>query len=119
MPFVFIYTLGNILALLASMFLCGPQQQLKNMMDKKRKISAIIYVSCVLVTVILIFIPIEGEIKLAFLVLLLLLQFSAGLWYNLSYIPMGRRMFCKCAKGLLGVEDDGSNSIIYRPASVV
>lgn len=109
-PFVVVYTSGNILSLLSSMFLCGPKRQFKNMFDAKRRYTSIVYLSCLFVTVVVVFIPIPenyGAIKLLLLVLLLLAQFSASLWYTLSYIPYGRRTFMKMLKGAFGIEDEG------------
>ena len=45
-PFALNYTLGHILQLMASTFLCGPKRQLKNMFDDKRKITSTVYLSC-------------------------------------------------------------------------
>jgi hypothetical protein len=111
-PFAVTYTVGNILALLASMFLCGPERQLKLMMDEKRKVSALIYVSCLFITLIIIFTPIEHQIKLLLIFMVVMVQLCAGVWYNLSYIPFGRRTFCKCFKNAVGVEDDGTNNVV-------
>jgi hypothetical protein len=107
LPFASMYTLGNILALFSSMFLCGPARQLKLMMDEKRKVTAIIYVSCLVATIVVIFIPMQQLAKLLIIFILVLTQMASGLWYNLSYIPFGRRTFIKCFKNLVGVGDDG------------
>ncbi len=111
LPFAVTYTIGNILALLASVFLCGPERQLKLMMDDKRKHSAAIYVSCIVLTLVILFIPMERLIKLLIVFLVVMVQLAAGVWYNLSYIPFGRRAFCKCFKSVTGVEDDGNNVV--------
>eukprot|EP00591_Stephanopyxis_turris_P005105 CAMPEP_0195516296 /NCGR_PEP_ID=MMETSP0794_2-20130614/7066_1 /TAXON_ID=515487 /ORGANISM="Stephanopyxis turris, Strain CCMP 815" /LENGTH=121 /DNA_ID=CAMNT_0040644855 /DNA_START=193 /DNA_END=555 /DNA_ORIENTATION=+ len=37
LPFVCVYTLGNVLSLLSSTFLCGPSKQISNMFHEKRK----------------------------------------------------------------------------------
>mmetsp|Transcript_21916 Transcript_21916/g.39766 ORF Transcript_21916/g.39766 Transcript_21916/m.39766 type:complete len:196 (+) Transcript_21916:70-657(+) len=110
LPFVIVYTSGNILSLLSSMFLCGPKRQFKNMFDEKRRETSIVYLSCLLVTVIVVFIPIPvaySAVKLLLLVLLLIAQFCASLWYTLSYIPYGRRTFLRMIKGAFGIEDEG------------
>ena len=110
-PFAVTYTIGNILALLASVFLCGPERQLKLMMDDKRKHSALLYVSCIALTLVILFIPMERLIKLLIIFLVVLVQLAAGVWYNLSYIPFGRRAFCRCFKSVAGIEDDGNNAV--------
>ena len=129
LPFVCVYTLGNILSLMSSMFLCGPKRQFKyvpiflaamavwilpltfrvdrNMFDEKRRYTSIVYLSCLSTTLIIVFLPIDGTIKLVLLLLLLVAQFSASLWYTLSYIPYGRRTFMRVLKGVFGIEDEG------------
>ena len=46
-PFVCMYTLGNVLALASSMFLVSPKRQWNSMLDKKRRWTSLVYVvSC-------------------------------------------------------------------------
>jgi hypothetical protein len=135
-PFVVVYTVGHILSLMSSMFLCGPKRQFKyvpknlfplllflivrigvdsfltffhprNMFDEKRRYTSIVFLSCLFATLVVVFIPIDGTIKLVLLLLLLVTQFSASLWYTLSYIPYGRRTFMKILKGVFGIEEEG------------
>ena len=54
----------------------------------------------------------ERLVKLLIVFLVVMVQFAAGVWYNLSYIPFGRRAFCKCFKSVAGVEDDGNNNVV-------
>mmetsp|Transcript_3992 Transcript_3992/g.6685 ORF Transcript_3992/g.6685 Transcript_3992/m.6685 type:complete len:187 (-) Transcript_3992:91-651(-) len=109
-PFAVTYSVGNIMALLSSMFLCGPERQLKLMMDQKRKLTAILYVSCIGLTLVLLFLPLPQTILLFLIFMTVLVQIGAAVWYNLSYIPFGRRTFLKCVKGAMGVEDDAASS---------
>lgn len=95
-PFVVVYTLGNIISLFSSMFLCGPKAQLKNMFDKKRKTVTIVYLSALLLSIIVCFIRMDSSLKLTILLLLLITQFFASIWYSLSYIPFARRAVKKC-----------------------
>ena len=101
-PFVIIYTLGNIISLFSSMFLCGPSRQLKRMFDDTRKITTIVYLSALCLSIIVCFIPFDAGVKLGILVILLLIQFGASTWYTLSYIPLARRAVKKCVKRELG-----------------
>ena len=103
-PFVVIYTLGNVISLLASMFLCGFQTQFKRMFDDTRRITTIVYLSTLLASIIICFIPFNADWKLLILVLLLIAQFLSSTWYTLSYIPFGRRAVKKCFKKEFGDE---------------
>lgn len=104
-PFVFLYSTGNIISLLSSMFLCGPKRQFKNMFDDTRKTTTIVYLSCLCLSITLCFIPINGDIKLPILVLLLIVQILASTWYSLSYIPFARRAVLKCGRNTLGLNE--------------
>mmetsp|Transcript_19076 Transcript_19076/g.28773 ORF Transcript_19076/g.28773 Transcript_19076/m.28773 type:complete len:184 (+) Transcript_19076:49-600(+) len=106
-PFATMYTVGNILALLSSMFLCGPAKQLRLMMDEKRKLTAMVYVSCLLTTIIVLCIPMIHILKLLIVFILVIVQCCAGVWYNLSYIPFGRRTVIRMIKGA-SLEDNSS-----------
>lgn len=89
-PFVFLYTSGNLLSLLSSMFLSGPQRQFKSMFDEKRQLTSIVYLSSLCTSIAVCFIPFATGPKVAILVILLLVQMCASLWYTLSYVPYGR-----------------------------
>ena len=41
--FAFLYSFGNLVSLLATMFLMGPCKQFKNMFDEKRRTASIVY----------------------------------------------------------------------------
>mmetsp|Transcript_19383 Transcript_19383/g.23092 ORF Transcript_19383/g.23092 Transcript_19383/m.23092 type:complete len:186 (+) Transcript_19383:108-665(+) len=96
LPFVFLYSAGNIISLLSSMFLCGPSRQFKNMFDEKRKVTTIVYLSALFTSIVICFINFAKGPKLTLLVLLLIVQFFASIWYSLSYIPFARRAVMKC-----------------------
>lgn len=93
--------IGNIISLFSSMFLCGPKKQFKNMFDKKRKIATIVYLSTLATSIIICFIPFNQQSKLGILVILLIVQFLASIWYSLSYIPFARRAVKKCFKNTI------------------
>jgi len=107
-PFVMVYTLGNILSLLSSMFLCGPKRQLKNMIDEKRRYTTIVFMSSLLLAIIICFIEFDQGPKLFLLILLLIIQACASLWYSLSYIPFARTQVVSCMKGAFGMNDDST-----------
>lgn len=105
-PFAVNYTVGNILAMSASGFLCGPKRQFRNMFDKKRKTVSIVYLSCLASTLIVVFLPLYSAVKLTTLFLLLISQCGANVWYSLSYVPLGRRTALKLAKRYLGLNNN-------------
>jgi hypothetical protein len=96
--FAILYSFGNLTSLCATMFLVGPKQQYQNMTSHHRRISAAIYISCVILTPIIAFtLP-----EFAWLIILLVVtQWAALVWYSLSYIPFGRRMAAGLARRLL------------------
>jgi len=104
-PFAINYSVGNFLSLLSMTFLCGPKRQFANMFDEKRKFTSITYISCLFATLGCIFIPLPGFARLITLVLLVLAQFCACMWYSLSYIPYGRKWALKFIKRQLGLNE--------------
>ena len=104
-PFAVNYTLGNVLAMSASGFLCGPKRQLRNMFDDKRKLVATVYISCLASTLVVTFIPLPSALKLLALIILLITQCGANIWYSLSYIPLGRKTALRLIKKFLGLEN--------------
>lgn len=103
-PFALNYSLGNLLAISASGFLCGPQRQIRNMFDDKRKLVATAYLTCLGSTLVVTFIPLPWALKLLTLCLLLITQCGASIWYSLSYIPLGRKTALRLIKKYLGIE---------------
>ena len=98
-PFVVMYTLGNILALASSMFLCGPKGQWKNMSKEGRRVTSIVYVLSLLVTLVVCFLTFPDDLRALqalIIIVCLVLQFGAMVWYSLSYIPYGRATAKSC-----------------------
>jgi len=104
-PFVFLYTSGNLLSLLSSTFLSGPKRQFKNMFDEKRRTTSIIYLSTLSTSILVCFIPLPAAAKMGVLVLLLLVQMSASLWYTLSYVPYGRATARRMLRSVLSGDE--------------
>mmetsp|Transcript_5030 Transcript_5030/g.13379 ORF Transcript_5030/g.13379 Transcript_5030/m.13379 type:complete len:128 (-) Transcript_5030:599-982(-) len=104
-PFALNYTLGHLLSLGASWFLCGPKRQFNNMFDNKRKWTSVVYLSCLVITLVLVFIPLLWELKLFLLITCIMVQFCASCWYSLSYIPYGRNTAIRMAKRTLGLNE--------------
>jgi len=53
----------------------------------------------------IIFLPLPGPLKLILLLIGMMVQFSASVWYSLSYIPYGRRTALKYIKRTLGLDE--------------
>jgi hypothetical protein len=103
-PFAIMYTLGNIISISATCFLYGPWSQAKQMFAPTRFITTVVYVLFMGLTLFLAFYPEEIPVRVLWLVLSILAQFLALVWYTLSYIPFGRdfvskffRETCCCA----------------------
>ena len=106
-PFALNYTLGNIFSQFTTMFLCGPKRQFKNLFDDRRKFSSITYLSCLGGTLLVVFLPIKPNgVKLFLLLVLIITQFCASVWYTLSYIPYGRRTLLRFLKRQLGLDEE-------------
>merc|ERR1711920_806624 len=83
-----IYTLGNIIALSGTMFLAGPHRQCKRMMMEKRWVASLVFVCSMAATLLLAVLqnfPCRGLLILV----LVVMQWCALIWYTLSYIPFG------------------------------
>jgi len=104
-PFALNYTFGHLLSLGASWFLCGPKRQFRNMFDEKRKWTSIIYLSCLVITLALVFIPLPWQLRLFLLLISIMTQFFASCWYSLSYIPYGRKTAINMAKRSFGLNE--------------
>lgn len=76
------------------------------MFDDKRRITSITYLTCLVSTLVVLFIPLPRLLMFLVLVLLTLTQFCASVWYSLSYIPYGRRTVSKYLKRQLGLQEE-------------
>mmetsp|Transcript_58794 Transcript_58794/g.118089 ORF Transcript_58794/g.118089 Transcript_58794/m.118089 type:complete len:172 (-) Transcript_58794:302-817(-) len=105
-PFVVFFTLGAILQIASSCFLAGPQKQLSQMFDEKRRAVAIVLISSIVATISVGFhrsFRFQAEI----LLFLLAVQVSAQAFYMLTYIPFGNdlvkglcvKVAAVCARG--------------------
>jgi hypothetical protein len=74
-----------------------------------------VYLSCLVASLVVIFIPLPGALKLIVLLLLMITQCGASIWYSLSYIPYGRRTATRCIKRQLGLSE-GDYANITNPS---
>lgn len=101
-PFVINYSLGSLLSIASSFFFTGPWKQLKSMFSPVRICATIVYLVAVALTI---FVALyHGYIwgRGFLLILLVIVQFFAYLWYTLSYIPFARRFVSGFLSGLRG-----------------
>merc|ERR1719198_1470541 len=90
--FATVYTLGNILSLASMFFLAGPERQWRRMTDKRRRICALAYVVSIVLTVLLLYMGWMFHGRGLLIILLVIVQWCAMIWYVLSYLPFGHRM---------------------------
>ena len=81
-------------ALRSTAFLCGPKKQFRNMTDRTRLLTSIVYVVFMILTLVA---ALKWKSKIG-TVICCLVQYGALTWYTLSYIPFARAL----AKKLMG-----------------
>jgi hypothetical protein len=95
-------TLGNALSIGSMMFLMGPAKQCESMMDEKRRSATVVYLSSLVLTLLAAFL-----VKSRILCLLCIaVQYSALLWYSLSYVPYGRETLLRFLPAIGRPTDD-------------
>ena len=97
--FALLYTIGNVLAILSTMFLWGPINQVKDMFKKNRWIATCIYLGAMGLTLY----AALGTKNVGFVLICIIIQFFAMLWYSLSYIPFARKAVKKCLRTCVGM----------------
>uniref|UniRef100_M4BVZ3 Vesicle transport protein n=1 Tax=Hyaloperonospora arabidopsidis (strain Emoy2) TaxID=559515 RepID=M4BVZ3_HYAAE len=101
-PFAIAYTIGNLLSIGCTTFFVGPWKQMQTMFHYKRRYSAVVYVVFIFVTLLLCFSH-HIHYRVLFVLLSVLVQFLALVWYTLSYIPYGRKIVVSCCKRTFGM----------------
>jgi len=97
--FAILYTFGNIVSLCSTCFLWGPVSQIKQMFKPIRIGATIIYLLAMSLTLFCAF-----QVKMAWPVILsMIVQMLAMIWYCASYVPYGRQMLTGCLKGACNV----------------
>lgn len=99
--FAIIYSLGNILTLAAyrsrwcrTGFLIGFKRQIKNMVDMDRRIASFIFIGALVGTLIFALVFPSKILVILFLVI----QIPAYIWYCASYIPFARSCIRSCLR---------------------
>ncbi|KAL1921011.1 uncharacterized protein VTP21DRAFT_11646 [Calcarisporiella thermophila] len=98
--FAVLYTLGNILSLVSTGFIVGFLKQLKTMFAPVRVVASVVYLGVLVATLVVAF-TLQNAILV---IILVIIQFVALVWYIASYIPYGRdilrKMFGSCISSL-------------------
>ncbi|CAH0486920.1 unnamed protein product [Peronospora farinosa] len=104
-PFAVGYTIGNLLSIGCTTFFVGPWKQIQTMFHAKRRYSAVVYVVFIFVTLLFCFSH-HIHHRLLLVLLSVLVQFLALVWYTLSYVPYGRSIAMSCCKRTFGLVSD-------------
>lgn len=95
--FALLFTFGNIACVFAIGFLVGPMKQIQGMCSQGRIIASCAFLFMMILTVVMAF----KTQNLIAVILCVVLQFCAGCWYCLSYIPGAREVICHgCCSGV-------------------
>ena len=89
--FAIFYTLGNLTAICGSGFIVGPTRQLKTMCDATRRVACTIYLATMVATILAA--VVNPDVLLV--LVLLIVQYCALIWYGASFIPFGRTCLVK------------------------
>jgi hypothetical protein len=96
-PFAFQFSCGNLLSTLSTGFIVGFRTQLRSMAQQHRALSAAAYLLSMLATL---GICLATAAPHPLVVLLcIVIQYAAMVWYIASYIPFGRSMLSSCCRG--------------------
>eukprot|EP00736_Rhodelphis_marinus_P008403 Rmarinus@m.23646 len=85
------YSAGNLLSLGSTSFLVGPWKQMQSMCDPTRAIASTVYLISLVATLYVALIQPLPKANALLVLFLLVLQFSALIWYCASYVPFARR----------------------------
>lgn len=96
--FAILYSLGTFTAMLGSCFLSGFCAQIKKMFDQKRRITTIILLISIILTLVFALALENPGLTIA----AMLIQWCASFWYSLSFIPGGHTAFKAMVKRCFG-----------------
>lgn len=99
LSFGLFFTLGNVSAICGSFFLAGPLKQAKRMFSESRWIATSIYLVSLIGTLLVAIFLNSGILVM----ICSLIQFTAMMWYFLSYIPGAHG----CIKGAVAAKFGG------------
>ena len=90
--FALLYTTGNLIALASTSFLVGPGKQWRRMWESQRIISTCIYLVSLVMTLFLCF---ERPHLRLLILLSVITQALALLWYSLSFVPFAHTVLTR------------------------
>ena len=92
-PFAIYYSVGSLVGLFSSFFIVGPMRQCSLMFSKNRWIATSVYI-CLILATLYVATQTEGQLddklRKLLIILCIVLQYLAAMWYGLSFIPFGR-----------------------------
>jgi hypothetical protein len=96
--FALLYTIGNVISICSTGVVWGPKSQCKKMFHKTRVIATVLYLSCIMATIVVATgnFGLKAPVKVGICIFLIVLQFIALCWYCLSYIPYARQIAKHC-----------------------
>ncbi|KAJ6817827.1 vesicle transport protein SFT2B isoform X1 [Iris pallida] len=94
------FTFGNMLALGSTAFLIGPKRQVVMMLDPVRIYATAMYIASIIIAL---FCALYVHNRLLTL-LAIILEFTALVWYSLSYIPFARSMVSRIMVSCMDTE---------------
>eukprot|EP00927_Polykrikos_kofoidii_P078854 TRINITY_DN75652_c0_g1_i1.p1 TRINITY_DN75652_c0_g1~~TRINITY_DN75652_c0_g1_i1.p1 ORF type:complete len:274 (+),score=24.44 TRINITY_DN75652_c0_g1_i1:91-822(+) len=90
--FAVMYTTGNIIALTGTFFLAGPRRQYQRMSHDSRWVASMIFLISMILTIVVASTDTTLKGRTLFILVCVVVQWTALVWYGLSYIPFGRRL---------------------------
>ena len=100
-PFAVMYTTGNVISICSTCFLYGPWTQAKKMFEPTRAVATTIYIVMLGVTLFVAYTTADIPLRGFILVICIVCQFLALMWYTLSYIPFARELVYNCLKSTI------------------
>ncbi|KAJ1627562.1 Got1/Sft2-like family-domain-containing protein [Pavlovales sp. CCMP2436] len=89
------FSAGNLLSTLSTGFVVGFGSQLRSMSQKSRALSAAIFLSSTVATLVL---TLCFQPHALVVLLCIVLQYGSMVWYIASYVPFGRSMLSGCCR---------------------
>jgi len=101
--FAIFYSLGNACAIGATLFLVGPRKQFKKMIRPHRAVATAVFIISLILTIVFAF---ATQDQGWVIIICVIVQFAAFLWYTLSFMPFTRRILKKCFGKICPCPDD-------------